>query len=589
MDVQAQLSQLSPEARAALAARIKTRLSGPDGPSTDHDVAIVGGGVAALTLALEIRRARRDTRILVIESKPHPVPEVTHTVGESTVEIAAQYLRDRLELADHLNTVQIRKMGLRMFFSHDANTDIARRVELGSSSFTPQVTYQIDRGRLENELNRRCRSEGVDICCGRVRSVELGGDGRAHTLAVQRDDATTHTTARWVVDASGRNRALPRQLGLRRATQHHCNAVWLRIATDIDVGRWSDDPDWQARLVEGDRAMSTNHLMGEGYWVWLIRLASGATSVGIVADAAFHPFGDFNTLAKAQAWLAEHEPQCAAVLAADQHAIRDFRVMKKYSHSTTKVYDAQHRWCITGDSAVFLDPLYSSGLDLVAIGNGLITDMITRDLDGDNVVARARINDSMFRSLTDMWLNVYCGQYSLMGSPAVMSAKVIWDIAFYWGFLGFLYSNGRFVSVADDPGVVPHLEGLIELSNRIQRFFREWAATETACPPAQFVDLYAPLNFMVTLHVAMMGESHDFAAQFDSNILLLRRVAGQLVDTVLAGTCRTFSSDDVLAQVQAWQRDPLLRELRSTYRQEQSVRPLSRDWLAGTAPALEFT
>src|ERR1700761_3098770 len=188
------------------------RLVEGDSAPSDHDVAIVGGGVAALTLALEMRRARPQTRILIIEPNTHPVPEITHTVGESTVEIAAQYLRDRLELADHLNTSQIRKMGLRMFFSHDGNTDIARRMELGSSAFTPQVTYQIDRGRLENELNRRCLSEGVEITCSRVRSVEIGLGDRPHTLLVQRGDTTTATTARWVVDASGRNRMLPRQL-----------------------------------------------------------------------------------------------------------------------------------------------------------------------------------------------------------------------------------------------------------------------------------------------------------------------------------------------------------------------------------------
>jgi 2-polyprenyl-6-methoxyphenol hydroxylase-like FAD-dependent oxidoreductase len=588
VDVQAQLSQLSPEARVALARRIKARLSDTESTSSDHDVAIVGGGVGALTLALEMRRARPHTRILIIEPNPHPVPEVTHAVGESTVEIAAQYLRDRLGLADHLNTSQLRKMGLRMFFSHDGNTDIAQRMELGSSSFTPQVTYQIDRGRLENELNRRCLSEGVEITSGRVRSVALCSGDRPHTLSVQRGDTTSQTTARWVVDASGRNRTLPRQLELKRGNEHHCNAVWLRVGVEIDVGQWSDDPNWQARLVEGDRAMSTNHLMGEGYWVWLIRLASGSTSVGIVADPAFHAFADFNTLAKAQSWLSEYEPQCAAVLAENEHLIKDFRVMKNYSHGVRKVYDAQRRWCLTGDSGVFLDPLYSSGLDLIAIGNGLITDMITRELDGEDVVARSGINDSLFRSLTDMWLNVYCNQYFLMGSPAVMSAKVIWDIAFYWGFLGFLYSNGRFVSVADDPGVVPHLEGLIDLSNRMQRFFREWAAVESARPSALFVDLYAPLNFMVTLHTAMMGTSPDFTAQFDANVRLMRQLAGQLIDTVLSEKCRIFA-DDVTRQVQEWQRDSFLRELRSTYRHEQSISPVSQDWIIGTVPALEFS
>ena len=48
-----------------------------------------------------------------------------------------------------------------------------------------------------------------------------------------------------------------------------------------------------------------------------------------------------------------------------------------------------------------------------------------------------------------------------MGVPAVMSAKIIWDVAFYWGFIGLMYVNGRFVSVADDPGFVPYLDGII--------------------------------------------------------------------------------------------------------------------------------
>ena len=105
--MRAQVSQMSQETREALERRIRSRLSHADDSATDHDVSIVGGGVAALTLALEIRRARPTTRILVIEPNAHPVPEITHTVGESTVEVSAHYLRDRpgvgrpLELRTH--------------------------------------------------------------------------------------------------------------------------------------------------------------------------------------------------------------------------------------------------------------------------------------------------------------------------------------------------------------------------------------------------------------------------------------------------------------------------------------------------------
>ncbi|BBZ17982.1 halogenase [Mycolicibacterium gadium] len=587
MDIRAQVSQMSPQAREALALRIKSRLTQGGHPATDHDIGIIGGGVAALTLALEIRRARPATRIAVIEPNAHPVPEITHTVGESTVEVSAHYLRDRLGLGDHLQSAQLRKMGLRMFFSDELNTDIAQRVELGSSSFVPQVTYQIDRGRLENELARRCLSEGVEIACGRVRSVDFGQDDGPHTITVQNGDAVAHMTARWVVDASGRNRALSRQLDLKRENEHHCNAVWFRVAAEVDIGRWSDEPSWQARLHEGDRAMSTNHLMGEGYWVWLIRLASGATSVGIVADPAFHAFDDFNTLARAKAWLSAHEPQCAAVLAELDDLIMDFRVMKKYSHGATKVFDGHDRWCLTGDAGVFLDPLYSSGLDLVAIGNGLITDMVVRDLDGEDVLARSQISDSLYRSLTEMWLAVYQDQYTLMGSAPVMSSKIVWDIAFYWGFVGLLYTNDRFVRVADEPDFVPHLEGLIALSNRVQRFFREWAAVEVGESSLAFVDLYAPLKFMELLHIAMMGKAANFTEQFEANARLLRQLAGQLVETVIADKSAMFGDDDTMHQVQEWQRDSLLRELRSVYRREQASNPVSGDWIVATTPALQ--
>ena len=40
----------------------------------------------------------------------------------------------------------------------------------------------------------------------------------------------------------------------------------------------------------GIRQYSTNHLLGEGYWVWLIPLSTGPISIGVCADPRFHPF-----------------------------------------------------------------------------------------------------------------------------------------------------------------------------------------------------------------------------------------------------------------------------------------------------------
>ena len=36
----------------------------------------------------------------------------------------------------------------------------------------------------------------------------------------------------------------------------------------------------------GVRKLSTNHVCGQGYWVWLIQLSSGPISIGIVRGPA---------------------------------------------------------------------------------------------------------------------------------------------------------------------------------------------------------------------------------------------------------------------------------------------------------------
>ena len=57
-----------------------------------HDVVITGGGLAGLTLALQLKQSFADLDVLVLERRVHPVPIAAHKVGESTVEIGANYL-----------------------------------------------------------------------------------------------------------------------------------------------------------------------------------------------------------------------------------------------------------------------------------------------------------------------------------------------------------------------------------------------------------------------------------------------------------------------------------------------------------------
>ena len=71
-------------------------------PMPRADVAIIGGGMAGLTLALQLRQENPDLDIRVLERSVLPPPAATHKVGESTVEIGSWYLDRTLGLGDLL-------------------------------------------------------------------------------------------------------------------------------------------------------------------------------------------------------------------------------------------------------------------------------------------------------------------------------------------------------------------------------------------------------------------------------------------------------------------------------------------------------
>lgn len=137
-------------------------------PAQDCDVAIVGGGLAGLSLALQLKGRDPSVDVVVFERNRHPVPEAAFKVGESMVEIGAHYFADVLGLRDHLEQDQVRKFGFRFFFS-DGRDDLASCTEIGVSRLLPTPSWQIDRGRFENFLGERARAG---------RAVP-GRDGRA--------------------------------------------------------------------------------------------------------------------------------------------------------------------------------------------------------------------------------------------------------------------------------------------------------------------------------------------------------------------------------------------------------------------------
>ena len=339
----------------------------PERLAQHYDVVILGGGLAGGCLARQLHQEAPHLRTLIVERRSHPVPEAAFKVGESSVEIGAHYFSKRLGLEDHLRTRQLEKLGLRYFFTDGDNRDIASRVELGPPHFPPVPSFQLDRGRLENMLLATNAELGIDVLHGyRVEDVRLAaaGSNDPHTVTIDRDrrnaatgaatnvsqtqgagseDATTGSTprtitARWVVDASGRAGLIKRKLGLARPSTHGANASWWRVKTRVAIDDWSPDTSWKARVPSGLRWQSTVHLMGPGYWVWLIPLGSGSHSFGIVADGEMHPYDRINRFERAMDWLREFEPQCAEVMERHTDQLEDFLALKHFAHGCERVF-----------------------------------------------------------------------------------------------------------------------------------------------------------------------------------------------------------------------------------------------------------
>ena len=443
------------------------------------DVAIVGGGLAGLTLAIHLRQRQPGLRVQVIERRRHPVVEGAFKVGESTVEIGAHYLADVLGLRAHLEARHLRKFGFRFFFS-DGRSDIDQCTEIGVSRVLPTPSWQVDRGRFENFLGEHARSLGVRFdCAAVVRCIALNDDDSCaapHRITYQVDGAGPRTLdARWLIDASGRAGLLKKKLGLARANGHQANAVWWRVEGHIDPDDWSQDADWLARCDPPDRWRSTNHLCGPGYWVWLIPLSSGAHSLGIVCDALMHPIERMNTFDKALSWLRERQPRIAQVLTDGQHALQDFAFLRNYSYDCVQVFNAEQRWAITGEAGCFLDPFYSPGTDFIAIANTYIVDLIERDSQARPIAARAQLYQRLFASFYENTLSLYQGQYALFGDARVMPLKVIWDYSYYWALLAPICFAERLTDVAMFSRLKDQFTAARDLNVRMQQLFGDWS------------------------------------------------------------------------------------------------------------------
>lgn len=496
-----------------------------------YDVVVLGGGLAGLTLSLQLKNAKPDISILVLERRESEAATAAHKVGESTVELGTHYLREVLDIKGYLEEHELPKHGLRFFFKNDTKEDIASRVELGPRLRLPVPSHQLDRGTLENYLMKLTRERGNELILGaKVSGVDISTEN-GHEVSYIKGGEEIKVKCRWVADASGRASVLKRKFQFQKPMEHHVNAAWWRLKGVIDIDTWTDNKEWQGFLEPGLRYLSTVHFMDSGYWLWVIPLGSKNTSIGIVADPAIHPFDTFNTYEKAVEWMRVNEPLAHKMLVplGEGDGLMDFKILKHYAHHTQKVYSTD-RWGTAGESGPFLDPLYSPGTDFIAMNNGWLSDLILRDLAGEDIEIRVNVYEQCHLALVDAWIPIYQDKYLLMGNTQIMVIKIFWDWALYWAVPCHLFANKAFTNIRVLRDLFAAKNGFGrkfgELHKIMQDLFLEWLPYEHKTFSNRYID---PFDLKVLRKfqedIEVQHEPNALIEQIGKNMNMLEQLA----------------------------------------------------------------
>ena len=160
------------------------------------------------------------------------------------------------------------------------------------------------------------------------------------------------------------------------------------------------------------------------------------------------------------------------------------------------------------------------------------TDLILRETAGENIARRAKLYERTYFSFYESSLALYRGQYPLFGHFRAMSAKTVWDYAYYWAVLALLFFARRITDMGFIARHGAELDRLRAINVEIQAMFRRWAEVENNREaPGVLVDQSAsPLLVRLNRELTeVAGESDEaLGARLRRNADMLHALALQL-------------------------------------------------------------
>ncbi|WP_411827552.1 NAD(P)/FAD-dependent oxidoreductase [Luteolibacter sp. AS25] len=400
--------------------------------SADYDVVVIGGAFSGASSALLLKRQFGDLRVLIIEKSE----SFSRKVGESTSEVAGCFLTRVLRMGMHLNIKHVAKHGLRMWFHKDGMNAPGRSTELGPAYQGRLPTFQLNRMELDAKLLEDAISLGCELVRpATIKSLKLGGIGK-NTVSYKTGDGESRTvSAGWVVDASGKAAKIAKQRKTWQsiAEEHPTAAMWTRFknVNYLDSEKGVEMMEGVSARVVAQRGSATNHLMGFGWWCWIIPLGSGEVSAGLTWDSRlFTPPSDGTMAERLKEHMLKHP--VGKVMFEDAVAVEnDNSYYKGLAYYSEEVAGAG--WTTVGDACGFMDPLYSQGLDYCAhtiySSYTLLRSYYSGECVKDGITWR---NKEFVRSYFDWFNALYKDKYYYLGDAELMHAAFLLDVGTYF-------------------------------------------------------------------------------------------------------------------------------------------------------------